>query len=152
LFINLLDGGASMRALLMSTAKQQGYSDWQEVAFKMLSTGMIFSVLISTYVWLKQKNSWNTLFFFISGTYFVYVLLARDAFSASFVMMQCLVFSSFLIADFLFSSSYLSGSGVPKFVLFGFCALYLLSTLGVTYLNLYRDTKPETFIEVEDHN
>src|SRR5439155_3821052 len=114
--------------LLMSAAKQEGYSDWQEVAFKMVSTGLIFSVLISAYMWFKQKNCWNTLFFFISGTYFVYVLLARDAFSASFVMMQCLVFSSFLIADFLLSGGYLSGSGVRKFVLFAFCVLYLLST------------------------
>jgi hypothetical protein len=149
-FINLVDGGASTRALLMSTAKQQGYSDWQEVAFKMVSTGLIFSVLISAYAWFKQKNCWNTLFFFISSAYFVYVVLARDAFSASFVMMECLVFSSFLIADCLLSGGYLSGGGVSKVLLFAFCVLYLLSTFGVTYLNLYRDTKPETFIAVED--
>ena len=140
LFINCVDGFEGMRGLLTSLGIQRGYSDWGSVAYKMMSTGMAPSVLISAYVWLKNRNEQNTLFFFIPSAYFIYVIIQRDAFAASFVMMLCVVFSSFLIAEFI---SRTANRGLSLAAIF---AIYLGLASVITYRNLYQDTKPFTLI------
>jgi hypothetical protein len=56
LLINYVDGFQSMRSLVISLNVQKGISPWQSVGFKLLSTGMIFSLLASAWTWLKRKN------------------------------------------------------------------------------------------------
>ena len=140
LLINGIDGFASMRALLKSVGIQHRYSDWGEVGFKMLSTGMTFSVLASAWMWLKRRSDPNTLFFLVSSAYFVYVLVNRDAFAASFVMMQCLMFSSFLIAELALTAQSLRNDRWRAGALMVSCAIYLVITSAITYQHLYRDT------------
>ncbi len=140
LLINGIDGFASMRALLKSVGIQHRYSDWEEVGFKMLSTGMTFSVLASAWMWLKRRNDPNTLFFLVSSTYFVYVVLIRDAFAASFVMMQCLMFSSFLMAELALTAQSLRNHRWRAGALMLSCAIYVVITSAITYQHLYRDT------------
>lgn len=147
LFINCVDGFESMRGLLASVGIQQGYSDWGSVGYKMLSTGLALSVLISAYVWLKNSNEQNTLFFFVSSTYVIYVTIQRDAFAASFVMMLCLVFSSFLIAEFLLRAF---NTRVRSLALGAIFAIYLALTSVITYHNLYRDAEP--FVLITDQS
>ena len=142
LLINCVDGLQSMRSLLVSLGVQKGISSWQAVGFKMLSTGMIFSLLASGWTWLKHRNESNTLFFIIPTTYFLYILLNRDAFAASFVMMQCLMFSSFLIAEFLLTPTILPHGRWRTSAIGVFCVAYLGVTAAITYQHLYRDTVP----------
>ena len=144
LFINIVDGFESMRGLLSSLGIQQGYSDWAGVGYKMLSTGLLLSVVISAWVWLKNSNEQNTLFFFVSSVYFIYVIIQRDAFAASYVMMLCLMFSSFLLAEFilrLLSTPVLS-TRAQRICLCVILAGYVTVTSLITYRNLYQDTDP----------
>jgi hypothetical protein len=136
LLLNLVDGFESLRGLLANTANQHGYSEWADVGFKMISTGMAPSVLISAYVWWRNRTEQHALFFFVSAAYAVYVLVQRDAFASSYVMMLCLVFSSFLVAEFL-SRTIRSDRGLAAV-----CAAYLGLATFLTYLNLYQDTRP----------
>lgn len=142
LLINCIDGFASLRSLLMSVDRQQGHADWGEVGFKMLSSGMIIAVLLSAWTWLKHRNDHTTLFFFIPVAYLAYVLTAKDPYAASFVMMPCLVFFSFLIAEFMLHA-YDRWVGVWRSgVMITLSVGYLLLTSSITYHRLYRDTKP----------
>jgi len=138
-----------MRSLLISLNVQKGISPWQNVGFKMLSTGMIFSLLASAWTWLRHRNKPNTLFFVIPTTYFLYVLLNRDAFAASFVMMQCLMFSSFLIAEFLLMPTILRHGRFRNGAIVVFCAAYLGVTAAITYQHLYRDTVPLALVKTQ---
>jgi hypothetical protein len=135
LVINGADGFESLRGLLASQDMQQGYSSWGSVGFKMLSTGLAPSVLIAAYVWLHDRSEQNTLFFFVSSAYAAYAVVQRDAFAASYVMMLCLMFSSFLIAEFM--SRRLGARGLAAA-----CALYIVLSSAITYHNLYEDTRP----------
>jgi hypothetical protein len=131
--ITVTTGGA-VRALEVSLTQQRGYSTWRQVGEKLITTGMLLSVVISAASWLRKRDERNTLFFVLSVSYFVYVLANRDAFAASFVMMQCLVFSSFLIGEFLTSLSSRLLTGV-------LCA-YLVIATALTYRHLDRDSDP----------
>ena len=143
LLINCIDGFASLHSLLMSEARQRGgHAAWSKVGFKMLSSGMIIAAVISAWTWLKQRNEHTTLFFFIPVAYVPYVLITKDPYAASFVMMLCLVFFSFLIAEFLLHAYDRWVTYWCSSVLIIFFASYLLLTSGITYLHLYRDTKP----------
>lgn len=143
--INCVDGFQSIHGLLTSVGIQQGFSDWESVGYKMLSTGLAPSVLISAYMWLRNRDEQNTLFFLVSSAYFPYVLIQRDAYAASFVMMLCLVFSSFLLAEFLLRARAARGRGS---ILGATLATYLVLTSAITYHNLYRDAEP--FVMITD--
>lgn len=145
LLINYVDGFQSLRGLLTSVGIQQGFSDWESVGYKLLSTGLAPSVLISAYVWLKNRNEQNTLFFLVSSSYFPYVLIQRDAYAASFVMMLCLVFSSFLLAEFLLHTC---DTRRCSLTLGAILAIYLVLASAITYHNLYRDAEP--FVVITD--
>ena len=147
LLINCIDGFQSIRSLLISLNVQKGISPWQNVSFKMLSTGMIFSFLASAWTWLKYRNKHNTMFFAIPGTYFLYILLNRDAFAASFVMMQCLMFWSFLIGEFLLMPLVLGRDRFRARAIVVFCVAYLGITAAITYQHLYRDTVPFALVK-----
>lgn len=145
LLINFVDGFESMRALWVSSELQRGYSTWESVGFKMLSTGMLVSVLISGWTWLKQRNDHNTLFFLLSSSYGIYVLVNRDAWAVSFVMMQCIIFSSFLIAECVLYVTHWSDR-LRNPVIIVLCTIYLMVTSVITHRHLYRDTIPISFV------
>ncbi len=144
--INLADGFASLDALLLSLRLQHGFSEWPYVALKLVSTGMLFSVLISAWVWYKDRSDHNSLLFFTATAYFGYVLVNRDAWSASFAMEQSLVFSSFLVAEFFLGAARRAG-GVRRRTAGVFLLSYVAVNSAITYQNLYRDTRPLTLVE-----
>jgi hypothetical protein len=147
LLINFVDGFQSTRSLWISLNVQKDITPWREIGFKMLSTGMILSVLASAWTWGKCRSDVNTLFFLPSVTYLIYILAVRDAFAASFVMMQCLMFSSFLVADFLRTQYVLRSGRLRRGAAVVFCLLYIAITSAITYQNLYRDTRPLALVQ-----
>jgi len=134
---NILDG---FESLTRSLEIQRSYSTWGEVGFKLVSTGMIFSALISSWVVTRGYERTDVLFFFLSTAYLLYVLAMRDAYSAGYVMMACMFFSSFLIAEFLqkFRECCRHGGRMTIVIL----SVYLLATTAVTVHNLLHDTCP----------
>lgn len=147
LLINFFDGFQSLRSLWISLNVQKDITPWREVGLKMLSTGMIFSLLGSAWTWLKCRSDVNTLFFLPTATYFVYVLAVRDAFAASFVMMLCLMFSSFLIAELFCTQTVLRNRRLRRAAMVVSSCLYIAITSAITYRHLYRDTVPVALIE-----
>jgi len=140
--LNCVDGFASLRALLLSLNIQHGYSDWSGLGFKLLSTGLLFMVLGSAWAWWHRESEADTFFLFISSTYFLYALANRDAFSASYVMMLCMVFAGFLLAELLIHGGYVLGRGLSGSETLGVLMFYVALTTAITYLNFYRDTQP----------
>ena len=138
LALNAIDGRQSWDGLLRSLDAQQGYTAWSIVAAKLLTTGMLFSVVLSFLVWWRSRDAVRSLFFFVPTAYFVYVLFKQNAFPVTFVMMQCLLFSSFLIAEFVLR--WRKGILERRWLAIGL--LYAVLTSAVTYHNLQRDSKP----------
>jgi hypothetical protein len=64
----------------------------------------------------------------------------RNAFSSGYIMMQCILFSSFLIAEFLLNNRYFGSGIVRRCVIDGTVALYLLVTVLISYHNISHDT------------
>jgi hypothetical protein len=142
LVLNLVDGFQSARGILFSVGIQLGYSTWAEVAFKLVSTGMVPAVVLSGWMWLKRRRDVDTLFFFVATSYFVYVLLNRDAWSASFVMMLSLVFSAFLIADLVLDAVERMVPAHARAAVIAISILYIAASMAITHLNFQRDTDP----------
>jgi len=140
--LNGIDGMASWRALFLSVDIQHGYSSWEGISFKLLSTGMLPMVVLSAWAWWQRRNDTDTLYLLVSTTYCVYAVVNRDAFAASFVMMVCLMFSSFLLAECLRHGGYLLGRGLRGGEVAIALAAYVLLTTAITYRNLYSDTQP----------
>jgi hypothetical protein len=74
-------------------------------------------------------------------------VLNRDGFAASFVMMQCLMFWSFLIAQFLLMPPVLGLGSFRAGAILVFCVAYLGVTTAITYQHLYRDTVPLALVK-----
>ncbi len=139
LLFNLVSGGSGFDSLWRSLEIQRNFSTWSEVAFKFGSTGMALSVLISAWVIWRGPRGHDVLFFFLSVAYPLYVLILRDAFAAGYVMMICMVFSSFLIARFLLTWT---GPARGRKALFAVLLAYLIMTTAITIHNLVHDTQP----------
>ena len=140
---NALTHGAGFASLAHSLEVQSRFSPWSEVAFKLFSTGLVPAVLISAWVASRRLGGHDLLFFCVSAAYLPYVLIMRDAYAASYVMMTSVVFSSFLIARFLVrfgQDRRRAGWGRPVFVTA--LAAYLVATTAITVHNLVHDTQP----------
>jgi hypothetical protein len=142
LAVNLVDGMASFRCLLLSIGKQHGYSNWSDLGFKLLSTGLLPMAVVTTLVWWRRRTELRTLFWLLSIVYPAYVVLNRDAFAASFVLMLSMVFASFLLAEALQAMVRRLPRRMRSGALAVVLATYLLGPGAVTYHNLYRDTQP----------
>jgi hypothetical protein len=140
ILFNLLTGGSGLASLERSLEIQRAYSTWTEVGFKLLSTGMALSVLVSAWMVWRDPAGHDVLFFCLSAAYLPYVVIMRDAFSASYVMMTCMVFASFPIARFLLDRKEKLAHG--RSLLLGALLAYLVATTGITVHNLVRDTRP----------
>ncbi len=95
----LVDRGASLRGLLAGERQNREFSGWRLVAYKLVSTGMIVAVPASAWAWWRRRDDRSTLFFCVSVSFFVYVVLTGHAWPANFIMMACLVFSGFLVVE-----------------------------------------------------
>ena len=142
LLVNLVDGMASFRCLLISIDKQHGFSNWSSLGFKLFSTGLLPMAVVTTLVWWRRRTEFRTLFWLLSIVYPAYVVLNRDAFAASFVLMLSMVFGSFLLAEGLQAIVRRLPRRMQSGALASVLATYLLVTSAVTYHNLYRDAQP----------
>jgi len=118
--VSLMDDGATLRSLLMTVDRQQGYSSRTLVAIRMFSTGLLPTVAVSAWTLMKRPSDHGTLVFTLVASYFAYVLLFRDAHAVTFVMMLCLVPGGLLVAEFLVHSPLVGaesrqvGPGLPS--------------------------------------
>jgi hypothetical protein len=99
--LSVIDHGASLRGVLVSEHQNRGFAGWKLVAYKLVSTGMIVAVPASAWAWWRRRDDRSTLFFCVSISFFVYVLVTGHAWPANFIMMACLVFSGFLVVESL---------------------------------------------------
>jgi hypothetical protein len=146
LALNCIDRLASFRSVFLSLSLQHGYSSWNDLGFKFLSTGLLPIALVATAAWWKRRSDVNTLFWFVSIVYPVYTILNRDAFAASFVLMLTMLFASSLLTETLLDAVKILRREWRWNVLSSFLAGYILLTTVVTQLNLYRDTEPIVFV------
>ena len=144
LCLGLLDGFSSVSGFLSGSNAGRHFfnTPWRVVLFKLFSTGMIFSVCISAWTVTRERSDRNILFFCLSSVYFFYVLIARNAYTAGFIMMQSVLFSSFLIAECLLADEYPGKIKQRKVIATAVLTLYLLITSGITIYNLTVDTLP----------
>jgi hypothetical protein len=100
--LSVIDGGTSLRGILVSERFNRDYTGWRLVAFKMVSTGMLFALVASAWGWWRRRDDErSTLYFCLATSFVAYVVVTGHAWPANFVMMACLVFSGFLIAEAL---------------------------------------------------
>lgn len=143
LVVNLVDDWASLHALLFSAQRQEGFSSLRELLFKLFSTGLLPAALAAAWSWRKLGGEQRGLFAAIQIAYLAYVLVMRDAYAAGYVMVACLPFSSFLVAELALDRLRSSRT------LIGFGVCYLVLTTALTHHNLYRDTRPFDVDEFE---
>ena len=138
--LNLYDHFSSLSGLLKSFEIQQHYSTWGQVIFKLFSTGMVFAFLASMWTLFHKRNDISCLFFCLPTSYLIYAVVVQDAFAMSYVMMQCLIFYSFMIAHFLRQNSYFGSSGIRKGVIYTLLFWYGVITTSITCHNIFYDT------------
>ena len=140
--VNLIDGYASLAALLWSVGMQSGYDDWSHIAWRLLSTGLLPAVLVSAWTVAKNPSRQNRLFFLVPIPYFAYVLLMRDAHAASAVMMLGMMYFGFLVGEFLLRSPYPGNGQVRRRVVNGVLAAYVAVMGGLAYYGAQETTYP----------
>jgi hypothetical protein len=140
--INCLDGLASLHALWLSLGIQHGYSSWRQVVVKLFSTGLLPIAVVATLVPRKRAADVQSLFWLLTIAYPIYVVLNRDAFSASFVLMVTMLFAGFPLAEALLAATRRLPQGLRAKVRLGLLATYLAGTTVATHHNLRRDTIP----------
>jgi len=139
LLVSLLDHGATVRSLLMTVDRQAGFSSWSTVAFRLLSTGLLPTVLMVGWDLTRRRHPPNGLFAALLLGYFCYVLAFRDAHAVTFVMMLCLVPAGFLVAEALEDMLPPTRRVVALRVILG---LYAVAGAGIAWQHLDRDTHP----------
>lgn len=139
---SLLDQGATVRSLVMTVDRQAGYSSWTTVAFRMLSTGLLPTMLLATWDLTRRRHRPNMLFAALLTSYFCYVLVFRDAHAVTFVMMLCLVPAGFLVAEALEEVAAFVHPGRRQLALVLVLGLYAIAGAGIAWQHLYRDTHP----------
>jgi hypothetical protein len=140
--LNLIDGFASLTALLWSADHQSGYTAWKFIGRRLLTTGMLPAVLVAGWTTARAPNRSNRLCFFVPIPYFAYVLINRDAWAASAVMMLCMVYFGFLIGHFLLQSAMLGTGAVRRRVVTGVLAVYLVTSVGLALYDARGSTAP----------
>jgi len=147
--VNLIDRGQSLQSLFVSEQLQNQLSPWGELASRSVSTGLLFTFVASAWSWWRDRRDIKTLYFLLLVSYAIYVLVNRDAFAITFVMMQCLVFCACLVAEgvLALTDSRIPLRGWPALVVF--CGLYLAASTAITWQHLYRDTVVMTFVETQ---
>jgi hypothetical protein len=144
LFINIADNFNSMHKLaesfLFQTTEVFLYWGWKGVVYKMFTTGMLLFFLISLCGFLKERNDANLLFFIIPSAYLCYTLISGDVTAAGYLMMQCMLFWSFLIAEFLLKNEYFGRGVARRFIIGAVLILYLVIMKMISLYNIGCDT------------
>jgi hypothetical protein len=132
LLLNLTDHFDSTRNLFFATGLQRGFSTWPAVGFKLLSTGLLATVILSWWAYSSDGGRTTLLCCLLPSAYLAYVLLNRDAFSAGYVMMQGMWFAGFPLALLLLRARRLAIGAV--------LAGYVVVATAIAYHNLAHDT------------
>jgi hypothetical protein len=143
LLVAIPDGGATLRALLMTVERQSGYSSWHLIGFRMLSTGLLPTVVLSLWSVRQRPSARGRLYLFLVASFFAYVVAFRDAHAVSFVMMLALVPAGFLVAELLVRHRAVGGAeGSGRWRLAALLAAYVVANAAIAWHNLRRDTHP----------
>ncbi len=144
LCLNVLTGFSSLEALLSSSnlKRQLFNTPVKRVIFKFFSTGMFLFLPLAVWAVWRNRSRPNILLFSLSSVYIVFVVLARNAYSSGFHMMQSVLFSSFLIAQVFLTDPFPGGVKARRLFGASAVALYILITTAVTLNNLESDTRP----------
>ena len=142
LIVNLVDGFASLAALIWSVGMQSGFDSWSHIGWRLLSTGLLPAVLVSAWAVLRDPSRTNRLFLLVPSAYFAYVLVMRDAHAASAVMMLCMVYFGFLIAEFLLRHPYLGNQRLRRRFLVSVLAAHVVISAWLAYYDAERVTYP----------
>ncbi len=137
--LNVVDGFDSTRNLLYAVDAQLGYSTWDNVAFKLLSTGLLPAIVVAWWSYREHRGATMRLFCLVPSAYLAYVLLSRDAFSAGFVMMQGIFFAGFPIARFLLDHADAGGRLPRRVTLATVLAGYVALATAISWHNLAHD-------------
>lgn len=140
--VNLIDGFASVTALLFSMENRAGLTTWGYVGWRLFSTGLLPAVLLAAWALVKERSSHNRLFFLVPSTYLAYVLIFRDAYGVTGVMTVCMLFLSFLIARFLLLNPYIGSGRARQRVLASVLAAYVLVSAGMALYDSAQATHP----------
>jgi len=131
LIVNLVDGFASLSAILWSVGRQSGNHSWGEIGWRLLSTGLLPAAVASAWAVLQDPSRNNRLFFLVPIAYFAYILVLRDVGGVSSVMMLCMVYFSFLIAQFLLRNLSFGSPRLRRAVLASVLAAYVFLSAGL---------------------
>jgi hypothetical protein len=132
---NLATDFVGLRSIPGQIEHQYGYSGAPTMLVKLFSTGLLPAVAIAGWVCWRNPTDERRVLVSIAPVYLLYVIVMRDAFTATFVMVACLVPTSFLIAEWL-------DGVVPKRLRTAALIAYLVAGLVVATVNLKRDTRP----------
>jgi hypothetical protein len=134
--VTLVDGGASVAGFFGSAKRQSGYSPWAVVVARLFVTGLLPAFVVAGLAAVRRPGFPTAFAFLVPAPYLFYVVVMRDAFAVSFVMMLCLVFWSLPIALLLLESRRLAVGRRLQAVF----ALYLIAAPLNAWVNLWRDT------------
>ena len=110
LCLSLVDAGASLAGFLMTARRVRGQSTWPLVGLRLVVTGILPAFLAAGWVALRRPSFENVLAFTaVPAPYLLHILVMQDAHAVTFVMMLCLVFWSFPIAELLLGWQALAG-------------------------------------------
>lgn len=137
--LNVGDQGASLRNLVHSIGLHLGYSTWSGVGFKLLSTGLLVAAVLPWWVWWRERTDANLLCCLIPSAYLAYVLLSRDAFSASYLMMQGMFVASFPLAEIVLRGAFSGGRISRRMAVGSVLAAYLVIVTAITGRNVLHD-------------
>lgn len=145
--LSLVDGGASLRGLLVSERFNRAWTGWRLVGFKLISTGMLFAFATSAWGWWRRRDDRrSTLFFCLATSFVAYVVVTGHAWPANFVMMACLVFSGFLIAEALWPAADALPPAWRRRALLAAAAVWMLVNTALTAAYLDASTRPVTLV------
>jgi len=139
--ISLLDRGLSIGILWRSVGMQVGFSSWGEVGFKLLSTGLLPLAGLALWAWWRRRDELHAQLVFPVAAYLVYVLLMRDAYAASYVMMLGTLLVGPPVAALVFELLPGMRARTRRALLIAGAALYCLATTAVSLHNLSKDTE-----------
>ena len=140
LVLNLTDGFDSTRNFIWAAGKQLGYSTWGNVAFKLVSTGMLPAFVLAGWAWADDRRPTTQLFCLVPTAYLAYVFASRDAFASGFVMMQGIFFLGFPLALFLLRNAWVDRILPRPLAIRVTLAAYVAVTSAITWHNVAQDT------------
>jgi len=147
LLVSLVDRGASWRSFSTSASIQVAFSTWTFVAFKLLSTGLLPAAVIAVLAWRRDRRPVVDHAMAMFLAYPVYVVVARDAWAASTMMMTCLVIMAPWLARWGLSIAPPTSPRTRRAALALSAAVYIALGLFITVRRLTEEVWPVRLVE-----